>query len=175
MTEDRIKQLEAEIVRLKAMLSRAGVSILPSADLPNDEELDRLLRMVEAAYPKLRPINKEQFARAIHFLVYVYRVEKPNTLYATTFWIDGAREWFRSQGISSEMTLKPFVAAALASNIVFAPLDEFPFGVDLGINLGSASKPSSAWRDVLRNGIRPPVEPRNRASVRVQNIDVVLR
>jgi len=74
------------------------------------------------------------------------------------------------------MTLKPFVAACIASNIVFTPLDEFPFGVDLGISLGSASKPSSAWRDVLRNGIAPPVEPRNRVRAPTNvPIDVVLR
>ena len=178
--QDQIRQLETENTRLRAMLARAGVTILPEPDLPNSEELDRLLKMVERAEPRLKcpegskeviAINREQFANAIHFLCFVYRVDKPNNSYAASVWVDGCREWLRSQAIHpSEMSLRPFVAAALASGIVYEPLSEYPFGVNLGISLGSATRPSTAWRDVvLRNGIPSPVEPKYRRPVTTHN------
>jgi hypothetical protein len=162
------------------MLRRAGVTLLPKVDLPNEVEIDRLLAKIEAKYPCLKgPADasyKKQFAESIHYLAFVFRPDKADTLHHVNVWIDNAREFLRGQGYNpSPIGLKPFVAAAVASGIVYETLDEFPFSINLGIGLGSASRPSNAWRDVLRNGIPAPVEPRNRAPVRAQPIDVVLR
>jgi|HubBroStandDraft_2_1064218.scaffolds.fasta_scaffold43103_5 hypothetical protein len=181
MSEQRINELEAEVSRLRAMLARAGVSLLPPADLPNEEELDQLLAKVEARFPALRcpkgadvAAHKRQFAFAIRYLAFAYRLDRPNTTYAATFWIDNCREFLRSQGFHpTEMGLRPFVAAAVASGICFESLDEFPFGISLGINLGSAGQPSNAWRGVLRSGVAQPVERRNRAPARPQQLNMV--
>ena len=94
-----INDLKAENNRLRSMLARAGISILPAADLPNDQELNRLLEMVERAHPLLKcpegvaANNKQQFAHALHFLVYVYRIDRPNTQYAMSYWMDMCRDW----------------------------------------------------------------------------------
>jgi hypothetical protein len=177
MTEQRIKELETENNRLRAMLARAGVSLLPAADLPDADQLARLLKMVEQKYPQLKcpeDSDKKQFAHAIRYLAFVYRLDRPNTLYATSFWVDGCGEWLRSQGIHSEMGLRPFTAAVVASGIVFGPsFDDWPYGINIGINLGSASRPSAAWRDVLKNGVPSPVELKNRAPARHHQLNMV--
>ncbi|MGO8974345.1 MAG: hypothetical protein ACLPTZ_02560 [Beijerinckiaceae bacterium] len=132
---------------------------------------------VAAAYPRLRcqDDERDQFRRALRFFAFVFRPDKVNTQYAASFWIDTAREWLRRQGYSdTTMQLKALVGAAVASGILFEPLDQFPFAINLGLSLGSASKPSNAWRDTLRNGIPEPVEPRRPRPCGVeQNINVV--
>jgi hypothetical protein len=176
MTDQRIRELETENNRLRSMLARAGISILPSADVPNDAELDRLLAMVAKAHPCLREADRDQFAYALHFLAHVYRVSEPNTEYAASYWTDMCKDWLGTQGYPiQQMGLRPFVAAAVASGIVYGPLDEWPYGINLGISLGSAGRPSTAWRDALKCGVPQPVQLRNRAPIRApQNINVRL-
>ena len=181
-TQDQIRELETENNRLRSMLARARISLLPSADLPNEAELDRLLAMVEQKYPQLKcpadevAATKAQFAHAMHFLTYVYRKDEPNTEMSASYWTDMAKDWLATQGYHVRaIALRPFVAAAVASGIVYGPLDDWPYGINLGISLGSASRPSSAWRDVLKRGVPQPVELRSRAPARPPtNINVRL-
>lgn len=179
MTED-VKKLSEENARLRTIIARHGISLLPEPDLPNSEELDRLLSMVWSKYPVLKSPEanyKAQVSDALRYLAVVYRPDKPDTLHDVRVWIGNATEFLKGQGFNPpSIGLKAFVAACLAARVSHEPLDEFPFAVNLGLSLGSASKPSAAWRDVLRDGLRPPTEPRNRAPVpRATNINVSLR
>ncbi len=162
--DDEVAELHRENARLRSQLSAAGVPLLPPADLPDEAELDKLIASVGAAYSRLRCVadERDQFRRAMRFFAFVYRPEQVNTQYAASFWIDTAREWLRRQGYSdTTIGLRAFVAAAIASGIKYEPLDEYPFGVNLGLSLGGAGRPSSAWRDVLAAGTVPsPVAPR---------------
>jgi hypothetical protein len=180
MTEQRIRELEAENNRYRAMLRRAGVSLLPAADLPNVDELDRLIRMVATKYPCLKcpagdePAYREQMARAMSYLVHVYRKDTPDTEHAVSFWIDNCRDFLAAQGINARaMTIQAFVTAAVASGIVHEPLDQFPYGINLGISLGSASRPSDAWRSILKNGVPQPVAPKYGRQPKVQQLNMI--
>jgi hypothetical protein len=74
--QETIEYLQKENARLRGMLSRAGVAMLPNVDLPDAEELERLYRMVTSSFPVLKfpETQKQEFYNAIHFLVFVYRV-----------------------------------------------------------------------------------------------------
>ncbi len=142
------------------------IELSPAADLPNAEELDRLLAMVAEKYRVLacpadadQASHRRQFAAAIEFLCYVFRPGRINSAYAASVWVDLCREWMNKRIYPAEMTLRPFVAAVVASGIKHEPLDQFPFALNFAISLGSASRPSSAWRASL-NGIPEPVAPR---------------
>jgi hypothetical protein len=181
--DQTIRSLEAENVRLRTVLSRAGIYLLPPPDMPNDAELSKLLKMVEQAYPRLRcpeggpgfaEANLDQFRNTIRWACYAYRVAEPATEYATVFWMDAVRSFHAEQGYSIDrVAVRPFTAGIIASGIVFGALDEFPFGVNIGVSLGTAADPSDAWRDVLRNGVKRPVELRSRPMQQPTRLDMV--
>jgi hypothetical protein len=176
--QDKIKELEAEVSRLQTICRRHGVALLPKLDLPSTEERDALLAAVLGKYPFLKgPADfeasyKTQFTNALKYFCVVYRLDRPETQYSISSWTDQAKAWLQSNGYNqTEMTLRPFIAAAIASGIKYN-IDEFPHGVEIGISLGSAP-PSSAWRNTLRDGVPKADALRNRVPVRAQtNIDV---
>ncbi len=156
--------LEQENARLKNMLRRAGITPLTLGDLPTEEQAAELIRMVETAHPILRndlPDTLDQFARAMRYLAHVYRKPEPNTGVMPSYWLDSAREWLSNQGFNGTVTLKPFVAAVIASNIPYTAPSRYPWDLSFGISLGSVSRPSNAWREVLANGVPRPTMPRN--------------
>jgi len=172
--------LEAENRRLRTVIARAGITLLPTPDLPDESELDRLLSLVWEKHPVLKSSEasyKAEFAATLHYLAFVFKTEKPDTLHSVNVWIDAAREFLRGQGYNPPpISLKAFSAACVAARVVHEPFAEFPYAVNLGLSRGSA--PASAeWRDTLRDGLRPPVEPRNRVAVRAAptRIDIGMR
>ncbi len=134
------EDLAAENARLKNMLRRAGIAPLTSADMPTEEQATELLRIVTEAHPVLKaadPIEAlDQFSRAIRFLAYTYRKSEPNTGVMPSYWIDASRDFLSNQGFNGTLTLKPFVAAVIASNICYTALTRFPFDLAFGISLG---------------------------------------
>jgi hypothetical protein len=174
--DEEIEQLQKENQRLRAQLARAGVTVLPSVDLPTPSELDRIVAKILSAYPVLNSpeVSKAEVANAIHFLTFVFRTEKVNTDRSTGYWTDCATEWLRAQGLHpASMGLRSFIVAVIASGISFTlDKDNFPFGISFGINLGSASKPSNAWRRTLESVPRP-VESENYLRPVERNIQMV--
>lgn len=159
---DELKELTAENNRLRAILARAGIVVLPLPDLPNINEADRLREIVARAYPALKFDDNERpaFLRAMHYFAFCYRKEKPNNDYALTYWIDTMKRFMADQGfyLNSAIALRPFVTAALAQGVAYGVLDEFPYAVNLGLSLGTRD-PGAEWRDTLRRrALLPPFE-----------------
>ena len=155
---------------------------LLSVDLPTDEQQTELLRMVGTAYPQLRlPADSDayshrhQFGRAMRYCAYARRVPEPATGFYFTFWLDDCRQFLDRHGYLGGVGLPAFVAAIVASAITYAPLINYPHDLSFGLGRGDASHPSAAWRDVLRDGIPKPTEPKNYVRPRTQNIDVTIR
>jgi hypothetical protein len=150
-----ISELRKENQRLRAMLARAGVTVLPNVDLPTPAELDRIFTRVLAAYPVLNypETNKEEVYNAMHFLCFVFRTDKVNTDRSTGYFTDHCRDWLRQQGLHpASMGLRSFCVAAIASGISFS--GDYPY-LSFGISMGSASKPSNKWRETLEHVPRP--------------------
>jgi hypothetical protein len=167
--QEQVRLLQAENARPQRQLSLASVAQLTRADFPNQDEIDQLLRLVEAAYPNLKyphvtevliAEHRDQFCRAIMYLCYASRSREPQIKYGATFWIDNCSQWLRDQAYETTMTLRPFCAAIVASGVAFSPLTRYPFDMAFALALGTVSQPSSAWRDVLRDGVPEPVEPK---------------
>ena len=70
------------------------------------------------------------------------------------------------------MTLPAFTVAAIASCVAYSPISDFPY-ISFGLSLGSAGRPSAAWRNVLASGVRPHTEPKNRAPSHVVETNVL--
>lgn len=160
MTDEEAERLTAECQRVRSMLARAGVTILPQVDLPTPSELETIISRIFAAYPILNSpeVDKREVYNAIHFLKFVFRTEKVNTERSHGYWTDTAREFLRAQGLHpANMGLRSFCVAAIASGISFT-LDEknFPWsGLSFGLSLGSACRPSNKWRETLDQVSRP--------------------
>ncbi|MGD0334055.1 MAG: hypothetical protein ABSA90_12510 [Xanthobacteraceae bacterium] len=149
-----LEDLQAENIRLRSMLSLAGVAMPPPADLPSSEDLDELFALVKGSYPKLEG-DRFQFGRAMIYLCYARRATEPNEKYAATYWLDACREWLGKQAYPRDVSLRSFTAAVIASAIPVAPLTRFPYDLAFGLTVGDARQPSAAWRDVLRAGAVP--------------------
>ncbi|MGO9049742.1 MAG: hypothetical protein ACLP19_05855 [Xanthobacteraceae bacterium] len=173
----RVEELEAENFRLRAMLAKAGVVLPPPVDLPTDLELDLLIARVTEKYrvlwwPDDAQTFRDQFKRAIEFFAHAQRSDKVNTSYATSFWLDACKSWLDGQGRPRDMMFAPFVAAAICSGILYEPFDQ-PSVCNLGLQLGGAGRPSSAWRNSLKQ-IPEPSEPmRPRPSARLIQTNIV--
>lgn len=176
---DELKELQDENFRLRAMLARAGVTVPPSAELPNEEELDKLIAMVEAAHPRLKcpdgskefiAANKTEVFNAIHFLCFAFRTEKLATQRSPAFWFDALREWAANRGYANvKVNLRPFTVAAIASRVAYSPIDNYPY-LSFGLSLGGVGQPSTAWRDTLRTRtLVPPTETQISHKVRDHN------
>jgi hypothetical protein len=167
--EQRITELERENLKLKAKLKKVG--LLPqSVDLPNENEVDRLIALVEEAHPKLKPAENEtshrqHFANAIYFLSFAYRAENFSQ-YQATVHLDECTTWLQKFDIAGGTSMKAFVAGAIAQRFNHSKTDDFPFGIELAIGLGSSARPFAGWRVTLRNGRVPPtVESKKHALV----------
>lgn len=161
--DQRIAALEAENFRLRSMLAAAGVAPLPPVDLPDDDAIEQLALLVEAAQPRLGTIERAQFGLALIYLAYARRVTEPNEEYAATFWLDDCRQWLKRQAYTRDVYLKAFTAAVVASGVSYLPLDNYPYDLAFALQVGGAPNASSAWADVLRSRRVPaPIEVKKR-------------
>jgi hypothetical protein len=173
--QEEIKALQQENFRLRVLLGRAGVSIPPRADLPSDEELEQLIKLVASKYPVLSCSDareKDQFFNALHFFCFAYRTpDRLATECSFAYWADTFNDWARSRGYDgARVGVKAFTAAAVASGVAHSPIDNFPY-INFGLALGSAGgPPSTAWRDTLRTRSLPsPTETQISHKVREHN------
>ena len=146
---------------------------LASVDLPTEEQLTALMRMVEAAHPQLRlpegqdPYNHHlQFGRAMFYCAYVRRHPVPQTGYYFSYWLDDARIFLERHDYAGRVLLLPFVSAIVASGIAYATLERYPHDLAFGLGQGEANRPSAAWRKVLEHGIPGPTEVREPLAVK---------
>jgi hypothetical protein len=172
--DDRIEYLEQENARLHRQLGHAGVAQLPRADTPDADELAALHRMILQAHPVTLTCPINQFERSLLALCYARRQSELNNQFFPTKWLDDSREWLRAQGYSTDVSLRSFVAAAIASGVRYSPLDRFPFDIELGLARGDGG-PSSAWRAVLESGKLPAPTPLKRAPYPEQPISTIHR
>jgi hypothetical protein len=159
--EQRISALERENAKLKAKLQRVG--LLPqSVDLPTDNEVDRLIALVEQAHPKLCPApnetsHRQHFINALHFLTFAFRSESFSQ-YASSVHLDECAVWLQKFDLPGGTSMKAFVAAAIAQRFGHSKTDDFPFGIELCVGLGASARPLAGWRKTLRDGVPPSVE-----------------
>jgi len=163
--------LDQENARLRRQLALHGVEPLPAVDLPNAEELVELHSLIVSRYPQLA-CAQDQFERALLFMAFARRQSKLNASYYPTFWLDGATDWLRRNGYQADLRLAALIAAAVAAGVPHSPLHRFPHDIELGLQVGGVSRPSSAWRDVLANGVPAP-QPLNRPFVVAEPITMI--
>ena len=71
----------------------ASPNCLP-VDLPTDEQLDALIKMVVDRYPRLEDAHRaRRSSTRCTYLAFAYRPDKLATQYATHFWLDTFKEW----------------------------------------------------------------------------------
>jgi len=162
-----IESVDQENARLKRQLALCGVEPLPPVDMPDDDELVALHNLIVSRYPQLA-CAQDQFERALLFMAFARRQSKLNASYYPTFWLDGATDWLRRNGYQADLRLAALIAAAVASGVPYSPLDRFPYDIELGLQVGGVSRPSSAWRAVLANGVPAPT-PLNRPLVATEH------
>jgi hypothetical protein len=127
-------------------------SVARPADLPDPQQLDRLLDLVEAAYPQLRPNADEPHHRqhvfnAFRFLVNVRRSEKLSPRYGLYYFLDWCGQFLRDNGVLTGVSHRGLTAAIAAScDIRFSSLQRYPFDIEIGLYPSEASVPSNAWR-----------------------------
>ena len=128
---------------------------------PSDDEFERLVGLVLARWPILRPSSGEdwhgfvvQFRASFAYLLHTGRREKLDTDRSLSWWASDAVQWLRQHQPGSIVSIggAAFVAAALAQGDVAHTMSEnFPFDFSLALQFGGGGVPSTdAWRDVLR-------------------------
>ena len=171
--QERLQYLERENARLQRQLGVVGVSRLPHADMPDGDELATLHAMIQRAHPVTLTCSLAQFERSLLALCYARRQPELNASFYPTHWLDTSREWLRKQGYGTDISLRSFVAAAIASGVKYSPLTRYPFDLEFSLARGDVSKPSNAWRQVLESGRLPAPTPLMRRSIDVEPIDMV--
>jgi hypothetical protein len=172
----KLAALMSENAALRSRLRAAGL-LAPPADLPNEDEVNQLLTLVESTHPVLRPGPNEKnyahhFINALHYLTFAYRKDDFSH-YAASVFIDEASSWLSRFDISGGTSLRAFVAAAIVSRVKYAPLDQYPFGIELGLSLGGSGQAIAAWRETLSAGkVPPPTEPKRHTTTRVQQLNL---
>jgi hypothetical protein len=142
---------------------------------PSDQEIDRLLAIVQERYKALVPKYdnrpsassledqeknyKQQFAAALRYLFQARRADdgKLATGYAASYWTDAASQYTRMS-----IGLLAFCSAAVAcGDVSYAKFDSYPYNLAFGLTLGSRSEHvdlSAGWRKVLAGQIIEPTK-----------------
>lgn len=129
------------------------------AELPSDAEIVRLIELGCKRHPELRPDPNErttyaaEFARAIEFLAYQQRLPEPHPEYDARYFEDLCA---RAHPLSYARHLKPFMAAVIASRVVYC--GRHPHW-SIGLGLGSQAMPDMSWQETLRSGAVPEPTP----------------
>jgi hypothetical protein len=184
VTLERFNALEARVAALegrsaprpapKLMPEDEGVRIthpLPATMfvMPLEADLRRLLSIVGARFPNLRPKFSgprveadeieyfRQFGAAFRALGHMRRADALDRKHAATFWADSAEDLLRAQGASESVSVGPLTTALIAhGDIMFSDVARFPYDLEFGLCVGGAGRPArDAWRRVLATGQAP--------------------
>ncbi|WP_050626697.1 hypothetical protein [Bradyrhizobium viridifuturi] len=138
----------------------------PLAPLPSTKQLETLYGIVLHHNPQLKPQRRwmprdieldyqdadfAEFTAAFTALAMMRRIPRPDTKRAPSYWLDILAERLRQAGRPGDLTTSALVAAALAhGDIAYRPLDDFPYGIELGLSIGGQGHPyNGAWRQIL--------------------------
>jgi hypothetical protein len=132
--------------------------------LPADNDLLRLMTIVTKRFPQLKPKfdtrwaeqdERDYFAsfRAAFFLLsFVVRGDAIDRKRDADYWMALGEQWLRAQQFNPcTLQLNSFVAAVVSQgDILFAPLDRFPFGLAFGLTgFTSSHCLPGRWREAL--------------------------
>ena len=175
---DRINALEAEVRALKILLG-AQQRTPPQAltpppppqvrvtypttrvAVPSAVEFDRLSEIVLRRCPQLAPRSdcegfNAQFRVAMQRLLHVGRKDKLDVQHGWEFWTDDCRNWQQQHRVAQGVFVGPtalVAAIAACGDILYAPLDRFPFDLGFGLVPFGGGRPSTdRWREVLVTG-----------------------
>ena len=134
--------------------------------MPSDRELDDLLGIVlERWSQQLRPRPdhhdfRVEFTAAFRRLLHIGRLDRMDESRSLSWWLDDCRQFLRDHGGSPASITGPAYMAAVCAHgdILYAPLDNFPFDLGFGLQFGGGGRPSCAeWKRVLAAGrLREP-------------------
>lgn len=147
-------------------MTRPFLTYLPTnagLEMPSDDELAALLKIVRAVYPWLVGFDLGEFRRSFWAQGQHYRT--PATRHDRYYhaWVDDACDLLERQGAQS-VEGPSFLAAIIAAGDVFFQLADPPNGalVEVGLNPHTGRRVSNVWRDILsgRANLLPPARPR---------------
>jgi hypothetical protein len=163
-----LAERDAEIGRLTAEIERLAGPPRPEARLdgpyiaPSMAQTRRLIALVHAAYPNLRPSDddREKFERevclAFQWLGSVDRgpLGKINTQFAGSYWVDLCSTWLRERGSLTARGIVVYTAAIGAGDVEFysPALCGHGGGHGWGFVLGLGRKPTNMWLATLSTG-----------------------
>jgi hypothetical protein len=186
----RIATLESEIVALKANGQRKfaqappashaaepeGVRIMHPIErakiaMPSTAELEKILKVVLAVYPKLRPYSPgdrfadqdaaeffREFHAAFTFISHLGRAEYIDTKRSISWWAGEATEWWRLRKAPGDINSSPLLAAVVAAGDVnFTQRDEFGNVWAFALVTFGGRPATEAWRNGLRGQLLSPL------------------
>jgi hypothetical protein len=185
--EARIEKLEAELASLRpapkqepkpyieegTRVTLHQPAFVQPDDFPTQSELDGLLRIVLASYPKLGPAGdpdkyKSSFRMSFLSLCHIRRRDGIDKLHHMSFWRDLGQDTLASLNVSARLELAPFVAAVIAHGDIdyTHPNHEQNFSMSAGLIFGGVGRAyNGVWKKVFEAGrVNAPVEisiPRN--------------
>jgi hypothetical protein len=127
-------------------------------EVPTAEEFDRLSAIVLGRYPQLAPrADREgfdaQFRVAMQRLLHVGRKDTLDVQHGLEFWTDDCRNWQQQHQVAPGVFVGGAAIAAgvvACGDILYAPLDRFPFDLGFGLVAYGGGRPSThKWREVL--------------------------
>jgi hypothetical protein len=202
----RIAVLESEVLALKANAGLAHDSRAPAVrpaeegvritypvartkiPLPSPAEMQNLLDVVLAKYPKLRPFSPgdrfavqdaanffQEFCSAFEYVAQLGRADQIDTKRGLTWWTAQATEWCRLGKTPADVKGSPLLAAVIAAgDVAFVERDEFGNVWAFALATAGGVPATEAWRSVLKNGLderlrRPGVHKSTDRSVRFES------
>ncbi len=157
---------QPEGARIYHPITRATIA------LPSEGELEKMLDVVVAKYPKLRPYSASdrfaaqdhanylrEFSSAFSYIAMRGRSTEVDTTRGVTWWAAEASEWNRQRNMPIDIGVGPFLAAVVAAgDIDFIESDMFGNVWSFALTPYSAGRPAQeSWRDVLRGQLRKPL------------------
>lgn len=143
-------------------------------EVPSAKEFSRLSEIVLARYPQLASrADREgfdvQFRVAFQRLLHVGRSDRLDVAHGLDFWTDDCRAFQQQHQIALSVFVggAALTAAVVAcGDILYAPLDRFPFDLGFGLVAYGGGRPSTGkWREVLITGHLPEPTPLDRPAV----------
>ena len=132
-------------------------------DFPSQSELDSLLRIVLASYPKLDPAGdadkfKTDFRLSFLSLCHIRRKPEVDKQHTMSFWRDYGQDTLAGLNITAKLGLGSFIAATIAhGDVVYThPFHEFNFSMSAGLFFGGGTEGrpyAGAWKKHLNRGV----------------------
>jgi hypothetical protein len=138
--------------------------------LPADNDLRRLMTIVTNRFPQLKPKvdtrwaeqqETEHFASfraAFFWLSFVIRGDGIDRKRDAEYWMAMGEQWLRAQQFNPRnLQINSFTAAVVAQgDILFAPLDRFPYGLAFALTGFTAPQClPGCWRAILESNQAP--------------------